>query len=128
MIIDRVEHPGWLSERLLPRGTTPEGTAYSSTPTATFELRHERIRNDKIEITRILVTHCYDHVVDIADLAKRFDVPLVGSGWTKNFGIPIDETIEDSAVQSRNLCAGHRWPRHERRRLPDRSRATWHHA
>lgn len=98
MIIDRVEHPGWLSNAYL-LADRPGGHGVLVDSNGIFEPLLARIRNDKIEITHVLVTHQHDdHVVDIADLAKRLKVPLVGSALTRDAGIPIDETIGDGNV------------------------------
>jgi hydroxyacylglutathione hydrolase len=98
MIIDRVEHPVWLSNAyLLADGPGGHGVLVDSN--GIFEPLLSRVRDEKVEITHVVLTHHHaDHVVDIADLAKRLDVPLVGSVSTRNAGIPIDETIEDGAV------------------------------
>ena len=98
MIIDRVEHPGWLSNAyLLADG--PDGHGILVDSNGIFEPLLESVRENNIEITHVLVTHHHaDHVVDIADLAKRLDVPLVGSGLTRQAGIAIDEAIEDGAA------------------------------
>jgi glyoxylase-like metal-dependent hydrolase (beta-lactamase superfamily II) len=98
MIIDRVEHPRWLSNAYL-LADRPGGRGVLVDSNGIFEPLLERIQDDKIEITHVLVTHHHDdHVVNIADLAKRLNVPLVGSELTRNAGVPIDETIGDGAV------------------------------
>jgi glyoxylase-like metal-dependent hydrolase (beta-lactamase superfamily II) len=98
MIIDRVEHPGWLSNAYL-LAESPGGHGVLVDSNGIFEPLLERVRDDRIEITHVLVTHHHaDHVVDIADLAKRLNVPLVGSELTREAGIPIDQAIGDGAV------------------------------
>jgi glyoxylase-like metal-dependent hydrolase (beta-lactamase superfamily II) len=80
VIIDRVEHPGWLSNAYL-LADRPDGHGVLIDSNGLYEPLLERIRDDRVEITHVLVTHHHaDHVVDIAGLAKRLNVPLVGHG------------------------------------------------
>lgn len=98
MIIHRVEHPEWLSNAYL-LADRPGGHGVLVDSNGLFEPLVDRIRDDEIEITHVLITHHHeDHVVDIAGLAKRFGVALVGSELTRKAGVQIDEAIADGAL------------------------------
>ena len=98
MIIQRVEHPGWLSNAYL-LADQPGGHGVLVDSNGLLEPLAERIRKDEIEITHVLVTHHHeDHVIGIADVARRFGVALVGSELTREAGVPIDEEITDGAL------------------------------
>lgn len=98
MIVDRVEHPGWLSNAyLVADGAGGHGVIVDSN--GVMDPLLDRIRDDAVEITHVLVTHHHgDHVVDIEDVASRFDVPIVGSGLTRQAGIRIDQELADGDV------------------------------
>jgi glyoxylase-like metal-dependent hydrolase (beta-lactamase superfamily II) len=98
MIIERVEHPAWLSNAYLI-ADRPGGHGVLVDSHGIVDPLLGRIRADEIEITHVMVTHHHeDHVVDIADLADRFGVPLVGSELTRQAGVPVDQPIADDAV------------------------------
>ncbi len=104
MIVERVEHPVWLSNAYLVADRTGgHGVLVDSNGLAEPLLK--RIRDAAIEITHVLVTHHHeDHVFDISDLAEQLGVPIVGSELTRDAGISIDETISDGdVVRSGNL-------------------------
>jgi glyoxylase-like metal-dependent hydrolase (beta-lactamase superfamily II) len=98
MILERAEHPKWTSNAyLVADGAGGHGVLVDSNgveaPLLALIDQHE------ITITHVLVTHQHgDHVVDVAGLAKRFGVKVVGSELTKQAGVPIDETIADGDV------------------------------
>ncbi len=98
MILERVEHPTWTSNAyLLADGEGGHGVLVDSN--GVEEPLLARIEASKITITHVLVTHQHgDHVVDVAGLARRFEVAVVGSRLTKEAGVPIDETIGDGDV------------------------------
>jgi hydroxyacylglutathione hydrolase len=78
MIVERVEHPEWLSNAyLVAEGPGGHGVFIDSNGLAeTLEKRAER---DGITITHVLCTHGHaDHVVAIEELAARQGVPLLG--------------------------------------------------
>ena len=98
MIVERAEHPDWTSNAyLVADGDGGHGVLVDSNG-------HEQRLLDEIAargitITHVLVTHRDgDHVADIAGLARRFGVPVVGSEETRAAGIPVDETIGDGDV------------------------------
>ncbi len=78
MIVERAEHPDWLSNAYLV-AEGPGGYGVLVDGNGVVEPLLERIDEDAITITHVLVTHQHaDHVVGIAELSARFgDVPLV---------------------------------------------------
>jgi len=98
MILGRAEHPKWTSNAYLVADTEGgNGVLVDSNgveaPLLALIDQHE------ITITHVLVTHQHaDHVVDVAGLAQRFGVNVVGRELTKEAGVPIDETFRDGDV------------------------------
>jgi glyoxylase-like metal-dependent hydrolase (beta-lactamase superfamily II) len=78
MIIQRVEHPQWLSNAYLVVDQ-PGGHGVLVDGNGVVEPLLERIEREGTEITHVLLTHHHaDHVVDVAELARRFEAPLLG--------------------------------------------------
>ena len=78
MIVERIEHPEWLSNAyLVAEGPGGHGVFIDSNGlTETLEKRAER---DDITITHVLCTHGHaDHVVAIEEVAARHGVPVLG--------------------------------------------------
>jgi hydroxyacylglutathione hydrolase len=77
MIVERVEHPEWLSNAyLVAEGPGGHGVFIDSN--GLTETLEERARRDGITITHVLCTHRHsDHVVAIEELAGRHGVPLL---------------------------------------------------
>jgi glyoxylase-like metal-dependent hydrolase (beta-lactamase superfamily II) len=75
-IVERVEHPGWLSNAYL----VSDGKTGVLIDANGLESELERSAEEQgIRITHVLRTHGHgDHVVDIDELAQRHDVPLLG--------------------------------------------------
>jgi hydroxyacylglutathione hydrolase len=98
MILERAEHPTWTSNAyLVADGDGGHGVLVDSN--GVEEPLLALIDERKIAITHVLVTHQHgDHVVNVAGLAKRFGVPILGSALTKEAGVPIDETFGDGDV------------------------------
>jgi hydroxyacylglutathione hydrolase len=98
VIVERAEHPQWTSNAyLVAEGDGGHGVLVDSNGIEAPLL--ELIEQRGITITHVLVTHQHaDHVVDVAGLAKRFGVKVVGGELTKQTGVPIDETIGDGDV------------------------------
>ena len=89
MILERVEHPDWLSNAyLVADGPGGKGVVIDSNGELGPLL--ERIERERLMITHVLCTHDHaDHVVDIKRIAGRFGatllahelaVPIVGGG------------------------------------------------
>ena len=98
MIVERAEHPTWTSNAyLVAEGDGGHGVLIDSN--GVEEPLLAQVESRRITITHVLVTHQHgDHVVDLTGLARRFDVPVVGSRLTKEAGVPIDETFADGDV------------------------------
>jgi len=98
LIVERAEHPEWTSNAyLVAEGAGGHGVLIDSNGVEGPLLDFVDARG--ITITHVLVTHQHgDHVVDVAGLAGRFGVPVVGSALTRAAGVPIDETIDDGDV------------------------------
>ena len=76
MILERTEHPDWLSNAyLVAEGESGNGVLIDGNGVAQPLL--DRIERDRIVITDVLCTHSHqDHVDGIKELASRFGVPL----------------------------------------------------
>ena len=98
MIVERAEHPTWTSNAYLVADEDGgHGVLVDSNGVEGPLL--EQVTARRLTITHVLVTHQHaDHVVDVAGLARRFGVPIVGSRETAAAGVPIDETIDDGDV------------------------------
>ena len=77
MIVERVEHPSWLSNAyLVADGAGGSGVLIDGNGVA--EPLLERVERDAIAITHVLVTHEHgDHTVDVAAHADRFGAELL---------------------------------------------------
>ena len=99
MIVERTEHPSWLSNAYLVadrrggNGVLIDGNGVTSP-------LFDRITEDDVTLTHILLTHHHgDHVVDIAQHAERFGVPVVAHELTaRELGEVVTETIGDGAT------------------------------
>jgi glyoxylase-like metal-dependent hydrolase (beta-lactamase superfamily II) len=98
MIVERAEHPGWLSNAyLVAEGAGGSGVLIDGN--GVVEPLLERIERDGIGITHVLLTHHHgDHVVGVAELARRFDAPLVAHPLTAAEVAGVDEALEDGAT------------------------------
>jgi glyoxylase-like metal-dependent hydrolase (beta-lactamase superfamily II) len=77
MIVERVEHPDWLSNAYLV-AEGPGGYGVFIDSNGLTEALEERAARDDITITHVLCTHGHaDHVVAIDELAARHSVPLL---------------------------------------------------
>ncbi len=96
MIIERTEHPGWLSNvYLLADGPGGHGVLIDGNGVA--DPLVEQIKRHSITITHILLTHeDVDHVVDVEDFRSRFGVPIVASALSaKETSFDVDQEIAD---------------------------------
>lgn len=99
MILERAEHPDWLSNAYLV-ADGPGGSGVLVDGNGVVRPLLERVESDDITITHVLATHHHaDHVVGLAELAKRFDVPVVSHPVTAG-ELPgvVDEQIDDGGV------------------------------
>jgi len=98
VILERAEHPEWTSNAYLV-ADGPGGSGVLIDSNGVEQPLLALVGEQRITITHILVTHQHgDHVVDLAGLARRYGVPVVGSALTKEAGVPIDETFADGDV------------------------------
>jgi len=76
LILERTEHPDWLSNAyLVAEGEGGNGVLIDGNGVAQPLL--DRIERDRIVITAVLCTHSHqDHVDGIKELARRFGVPV----------------------------------------------------
>jgi hydroxyacylglutathione hydrolase len=120
MILDRVEAPTWLSNAYLI-ADRPGGSGVIVDGNGVMGPLLERIANEDITITHILVTHHHmDHVVDLAGLKAALGVPVLAHADTaKELGDGIvDGHIADGdviksgdleivAINTPGHCQGH---------------------
>jgi glyoxylase-like metal-dependent hydrolase (beta-lactamase superfamily II) len=102
MIIERVEHPEWLSNAyLVAEGRGGHGFFIDGNG-VTDELER-RATDEEITITHVLCTHGHgDHVVGVEELAARHNVPLLAHADT---GVGADERLSDGdAIASGGLA------------------------
>ena len=93
MIVERAEHPSWTSNAYLVADEDGgHGVLVDSNGEEGPLLDQVAARG--LTITHVLVTHHHaDHVVDVAGIARRFDVPRVGGELTREAGVELDGTI-----------------------------------
>ncbi len=104
MIIERTEHPSWLSNAyLVADGSGGHGVLVDSN--GINEPLLSAVEREGITITHVLVTHHHhDHVVTCAADAARFGVPVLGHQLAREAGVDVDETIGDGdAIRSGDL-------------------------
>jgi glyoxylase-like metal-dependent hydrolase (beta-lactamase superfamily II) len=95
VIVERVEHPGWLSNAYLV-ADGPGGSGVLVDANGLEEELVERASRDGIAITHVLCTHGHpDHVVGIEQLAARVGAPLLAHPLTR---VAADERVEDGAT------------------------------
>jgi hydroxyacylglutathione hydrolase len=95
MIVERTEHPGWLSNAYLV-ADRPGGHGVLIDGNGVVEPLLERIERDGITVTHILNTHHHaDHIGDNERYKERFGVPLVAHPLTAREVPGVDQTIED---------------------------------
>ena len=98
MILERVEHPQWTSNAYL-LGDEDGGHGVLVDSNGLDERLVGQVESRRLTITHVLVTHHHgDHVVSVAELARRFDVPLAGHRLARDAGVPLTDTIADGDV------------------------------
>jgi hydroxyacylglutathione hydrolase len=100
VIVERAEHPDWLSNAYLV-AEGPNGHGVLIDANGVIGPLLDQIERDRIQITHVLLTHRHaDHVVGVAALKERLDVPVVAHPLTAAALEPglVDLTIEDGGV------------------------------
>jgi len=99
VIVERTEHPGWLSNAYLV-ADGPGGHGVLIDGNGLVDPLLERIERDRITITHVLLTHHHgDHVVDAAGFRERFGVPVLAHELTaRELPGQVDELVADGAV------------------------------
>ena len=112
MILQRVEHPDWLSNAYLVVDR-PGGHGVLVDGNGVIEPLLERVEREETEITHVLLTHHHaDHVVDVTELAESFGVPLLGHAdnevATGELDGPVHSgELEIQAIPTPGHCADH---------------------
>jgi glyoxylase-like metal-dependent hydrolase (beta-lactamase superfamily II) len=103
MLIDRAEHPGWLSNAYLV-AEGPGGSGVLVDSNGVEQPLVERVGREGITITHVLVTHAHpDHVVDVAALGKRFGVPVLAHALDQGVAGVTGEIADGDVVRSGGL-------------------------
>lgn len=100
MIVERTEHPGWLSNAFLV-ADGPGGHGVLVDGNGVVQPLLDRIERDSITITHVLLTHEHgDHVVDAGAFKARFAVPVLGHEATAQAlaGDLVDEIVGNGDV------------------------------
>jgi glyoxylase-like metal-dependent hydrolase (beta-lactamase superfamily II) len=95
MIIERTEHPSWLSNAYLVADREGGHGVLVDSNGINQPLLDAAERLD-VTVTHVLVTHHHgDHVVTCAEDARRFGVSVLAHPLAREAGVHVDETIED---------------------------------
>jgi glyoxylase-like metal-dependent hydrolase (beta-lactamase superfamily II) len=98
VLIERVEHPTWLSNAFLV-ADRPGGHGVLIDGHGLCDPLLERVERDRITITHVLLTHEHeDHIIDADDFRERFQVPVAGHPGTAGAVKTLDVPIDDGAV------------------------------
>ena len=107
MIVERAEHPSWLSNAyLIAEGPGSGGVLVDGNGVVDPLL--ERVEAEGITITHVLVTHAHqDHVVDIDAIAGRFGVEVLGPGELSDGGVVSSGSLEIQALDTPGHATKH---------------------
>ena len=98
MLIERTEHPDWLSNAYLV-ADRPGGHGVLVDSNGIVQPLHDAVARHGITITHVLVTHQHqDHVVTSRADADRYGVPLLAHPLTARAVEGVDETFADGDV------------------------------
>jgi hydroxyacylglutathione hydrolase len=106
MIVERVEHPQWLSNAYLV-AEGPGGHGFFIDGNGLTDQLERRAEQDGIAITHVLCTHGHgDHTVGVEELAARHGVPLLAQAGTNvraDARLADGDTIESGGLAVRAL-------------------------
>ena len=103
-MIQRVEHPDWLSNAYLVVDE-PGGHGVLVDGNGVIEPLLERVDREGTEITHVLVTHHHaDHVVDVEETAERFGVPVLRH---PDLDRVTSGSLQIEAIPTPGHCADH---------------------
>jgi hydroxyacylglutathione hydrolase len=107
VIVERTEHPDWLSNAYLV-AEGPGGSGFFVDANGVLDSLVERADRDEIHVTHVLVTHSHsDHVEGIHELAERYGVPLLAhpsaAGPLNADPLADGETVESGELRVRAL-------------------------
>jgi glyoxylase-like metal-dependent hydrolase (beta-lactamase superfamily II) len=95
LIVERTEHPTWLSNAYLI-GDEPGGHGVLVDSNGINQPLIEAVESYQLTITEVLITHSHsDHVVTCAEDADRFGVEVLAHPLVRNAGVRVDQTLED---------------------------------
>jgi hydroxyacylglutathione hydrolase len=98
VIVERAEHPQWTSNAYLV-AEGPGGSGVFIDGNGVTAPLEQRVRDDGITITHVLVTHGHhDHVVGVEETADRYGVPLLR--WPE---LGDDAVVQSGALEIRAL-------------------------
>jgi glyoxylase-like metal-dependent hydrolase (beta-lactamase superfamily II) len=98
VIVERAEHPQWTSNAYLV-ADGPGGSGVFIDGNGVTAPLEQRVRDDGITITHVLVTHGHhDHVVGVEETADRYGVPLLR--WPE---LGDDAVVQSGALEIRAL-------------------------
>ncbi len=104
MILQRVEHPDWLSNAYSVIDE-PGGHGVLVDGNGVIEPLLERVDREGTEITHVLVTHHHaDHVVDVEETAERFGVPVLRH---PDLDRVTSGSLQIEAIPTPGHCADH---------------------
>jgi hydroxyacylglutathione hydrolase len=100
VIVERAEHPDWLSNAyLFAEGKT--GVLVDNNGAG--RPLYEKVERDRIKLTHLLLTHHHhDHVIGVAELKQRFGIPVLAhekAAKELDDGL-VDHTLEDGETVS----------------------------
>ena len=95
MILERTEHPGWLSNAYLV-GDAPGGRGVLIDANGVVEPLVEAARRHELTIEAILVTHQHvDHVEGLDSYRRAFGAPVLAHPLVAREVAGVDRTLED---------------------------------